>query len=142
MPRGEVQGVKNAPMGVQSKGRWLSLHYLWPGMIHVTAPFSRQAQQTPASPAGLSLKLWEAFPDLPHPNASHAPTTLWAPAVALHSSSQVPVYMSAFPVRLGLYICIVPPLAQQFSVFADGVSPLLPTSNHLRHFSSWSQQRW
>lgn len=66
MPRGEVQGVKNAPMGVQSKGQWLSLNYLWPCMIHVSAPFSRQAQQTPASPSGLSLKLWEAFPDLPH----------------------------------------------------------------------------
>lgn len=136
-----VEG-ENAPMGLKSKGQWLSLHSLWLCIIHVSAPFSCKPSklllnlQASASSSGkLSLIC-------PTPNSSPAPTALWAPAVALHSTSQVPVYLSAFPVRLGLYLFIFPPAAQHLSVFAEGMPPLLPTHNHLIHFCSWSHQPW
>lgn len=49
------------------------------------------------------------------PCSSRAPTALRAPTVALHSILQVPIYMLASPMRLGLYLFIFPASAQHLS---------------------------
>lgn len=82
----------------------------------------------------------------PPTNCFHAPTALWARAVALHSTSQVPVYTSAFPVRLGLYLFIFPPLTQHLSgmnqYLLSVCLPLSQLTTKLRYCSSRSDQSW
>lgn len=97
--------------------RSMVLHYLWLCIIHISVPFSSSTLQVSKHLLNLQGSVQNSGkPSLLHlpPISSCAPTALWGPTAAFHSLSQVPIYVSVSPMRLGLCLFISPSPAQHF----------------------------
>lgn len=131
--------MQNAPMGFRSKSQRLCIIY---ALHYPHVVFLQLLPPCEMSKLLLNLQALGSLPDPPTTQllpCTHSPV---GPAVALHSTWQVPVSMSAAPMRLGLYLFIFPSSAQRLSCtnqcLLSVCLPLFQLKAKLRHFISQS----